>query len=144
MKEKLTRGDRWLLVDRGVEQVRKIEGEELITKFSIFDPKYPDDLREKWGRPAKIVEGNGFWIDLSKRKNKSMGFWHRNLDCDELIFVVRGEAKWHTELGVYTLILLDRLRTLRLRARSYASYVPARTCGSGLWLPRSTPPPILA
>ena len=103
MKEKLTRGDRWLLVDRGVEQVRKIEGEELITKFSIFDPKYPDDLREKWGRPAKIVEGNGFWIDLSKRKNKSMGFWHRNLDCDELIFVVRGEAKWHTELGVYTL-----------------------------------------
>ena len=102
MKEKLTRGDRWLLVDRGVEQVRKIEGEELITKFSIFDPKYPDDLREKWGRPAKIVEGNGFWIDLSKRKNKSMGFWHRNLDYDDLIFIVRGEVKWHTELGMYT------------------------------------------
>jgi len=32
-----------------------------------------------------------------------MGFWHRNIDCNEVIFRVRGALRWETEMGAVIL-----------------------------------------
>jgi len=32
-----------------------------------------------------------------------MTFWHRNMDCDEVIFCYKGAIIWETELGTITL-----------------------------------------
>jgi len=42
-------------------------------------------------------------LDLSKRTKEPMNFWHRNMDCDELIFCYKGAIHWETELGNITL-----------------------------------------
>jgi homogentisate 1,2-dioxygenase len=99
-REKLTKKGKTLWVEREVTATKAVEGEELLEHISIHDPKFPPTLNEIRGGPVTIVEGEGFKIDLSKRR-KPMGFWHRNLDHDELIFIVQGKAKWHTELGTY-------------------------------------------
>ncbi len=102
-REKVTRKGKVLWVERDVKATKKVEGEELVEILSIYDPKFPQNLNEVRGGPVTIVEGDGFKIDLSKREEKPMGFWHRNLDQDELIFVVRGRARWYTELGTFEL-----------------------------------------
>ena len=102
LKELITRGGKKLWVEREVG-VKEVEGEKLVRKMSINDPRYPDNLNEIRGGPATIVKGDGFRMDLSKRESRGMNFWHRNLDEDELILVVKGAAKWHTELGTFQL-----------------------------------------
>jgi mannose-6-phosphate isomerase-like protein (cupin superfamily) len=99
-KEKLTMKDKTLVVEREVTATKLVEGEKLVEHFSIYDPKFPPNLNEIRGGPAPLVEGEGFRLELSKRRGK-MTFWHRNLEQDELIFVVQGKAKWYTELGTY-------------------------------------------
>jgi quercetin dioxygenase-like cupin family protein len=99
-KEKLTRGGRVVWVERDVQSLKVTSGESLIERLSIYDPKFPPDMNEVRGGPTVIVEGEGFTLELTKRR-KGMEFWHRNLDQDELIFIVKGKAIWRTELGTY-------------------------------------------
>jgi len=100
-REKLTIKGKTLVVEREVTATKIVEGEGLVEYFSIHDPKFPPNLNEIRGRPATIVEGEGFRLELSKRRGGKMDFWHRNLEQDELIFIVQGKAKWYTELGTY-------------------------------------------
>lgn len=100
-REKITREGKVLWIEREKPLIVKKEGVEIIEQINIFDPKFPQNLNEIRGSPITIMEGEGIKIDLSKREKESMKFWHRNLDEDEVIFVIKGRAKWHTELGVF-------------------------------------------
>ena len=46
-----------------------------------------------------ILQADGVRVDLSKRTKEPMTFWHRNMECDEVIFCFKGGIHWETELG---------------------------------------------
>lgn len=93
-----------------IESVKLQSGEELkLEKVNIFDPKLvPSNYDKPGGTPMTIYQAdgpNGFElkVDLSKRTKEAMSFWHRSADFDELIFCVKGQIVWETELGMMTL-----------------------------------------
>jgi len=70
----------------------------------LFDPKFrPENYNKADGSPFRMFDADGVKIDLSKRSHEDMGFWHRNVDYNEVKFCVRGALRWETEMGTKTL-----------------------------------------
>lgn len=55
------------------------------------------------GTPLPVFQAPGARVDVSKRYRAPMGFWHRNMEHDELIFCHKGGMVWETELGTVAL-----------------------------------------
>ena len=100
--EKITRNGKDSWVEREITVGNITKGEELVKTFSIYDSKFPPDMSEKVGA-LPVIEGENVRVDLTKKVNKPLPYWHRNLDYDEVIFVVKGKVKWYTEVGTYEL-----------------------------------------
>ena len=75
-----------------------------LEKINVNDPKLrPSNYAKAEGTPMPIFQADGVRVDLSKRTKEPMTFWHRNMECDELIFCYKGGIRWETELGNLTL-----------------------------------------
>ena len=105
--EKFTWGSKELIVKRQTSPVDVISAEsELVKleKINVNDPKLrPSNYDKAEGTPLPILQAEGVRVDLSKRSKEPMNFWHRNMDCDELIFCYKGGINWETELGPMSL-----------------------------------------
>ena len=78
-----------------------LEMAEIFRMFNIFDEKFsPSNIDKADGTPLRLYTSNGCKVDVSKRRKHDMGFWHRNIDANEIIFCVKGALKWETEMGV--------------------------------------------
>ena len=103
--EKLTIGGKTIVFRRPTPpvQVDVVAPEGLaLTKLDITDPALkPSNYERADGSPMPIFEADdgSVRVDLSKRTKQPMSFWHRNADCDELIFCYQGSIIWETELG---------------------------------------------
>jgi hypothetical protein len=79
-------------------------GAELLHLVNILDPKYrPENYNKADGTPLRMFESPSVKIDLSKRSKEDMGFWHRNVDAQEVIICFRGALRWETEMKTVTL-----------------------------------------
>ncbi len=67
-----------------------------------FKDMTPPNMLSSESPPLMLLAGDGTSIELSKRR-EPMPFWHRNMDYDEVIICIKGEAKWSTETGEYNL-----------------------------------------
>lgn len=106
-REKLSIGRREVVLQRlhpPVEAVTVETGIELFKKLSVFDPELrPENYSKADGTPMRLFTGDSLRVDLSKRSVEDMGFWHRNIDFNEIIFCIQGALRWETELGEVTL-----------------------------------------
>ena len=105
--EKFTWGGKELLIRRETSpvQVSSVESSQVkLEKINVNDPNLrPSNYAKAEGTPLPILQAEGVRIDLSKRTKEPMKFWHRNMECDELIFCYKGSIHWETELGNLTL-----------------------------------------
>ena len=101
--EKFTWGGKELILKRQVSPVEGVSAESKnvrLEKIDVNDPKLrPSNYDKAEGTPLPILQAEGVRIDLSKRTKEPMNFWHRNMDCDEVIFCFQGGINWETELG---------------------------------------------
>lgn len=101
--EKFTWGNKELIVKRETSpiQVISVESKQVkLEKINVNDPALrPSNYDKPDGTPLPILQADGLRIDVSKRTKEPMNFWHRNMDCDELIFCHQGGIRWETELG---------------------------------------------
>lgn len=87
-----------------VENLGVLKAEELFHYLSIFDTKYqPSNYNKADGSPLRLFDSPPVKIDVSKRSKEDMGFWHRNVDYNEVIICVRGALRWETEMGAVIL-----------------------------------------
>jgi homogentisate 1,2-dioxygenase len=63
----------------------------------------PSNYDKPDGKVLPLLQADGVRVDLSKRTRAPMNYWHRNMECDELIFCHKGGIRWETELGNITL-----------------------------------------
>jgi hypothetical protein len=90
--------------DNPVENLGVLKSKELLHYLNIFDPKFkPSNYNKADGTPLRLFDSSTLKIDVSKRSKEDMGFWHRNIDCNEVIFCVRGALRWETEMGAVIL-----------------------------------------
>lgn len=90
--------------DNPVENLGVLKSKELLHYLNIFDPKFkPSNYNKTDGTPLRLFDSSTLKIDVSKRSKEDMGFWHRNIDCNEVIFCVRGALRWETEMGAVIL-----------------------------------------
>ena len=105
--EKFTWAGKELNIKRRTSPVEVISAESdqvKLEKININDPNLrPSNYAKAEGTPLPLLQAEGFRLDLSKRTKEPMNFWHRNMDCDELIFCYKGAIHWETELGNITL-----------------------------------------
>ena len=105
--EKFTWAGKDLTLQRDIPpvQVGSVESSKVkIEKININDPNLrPTNYARSEGTPLPILQAEGVRVDLSKRTKEPMRFWHRNMECDELIFCYKGSIHWETELGNVTL-----------------------------------------
>ncbi|MBI2821706.1 MAG: homogentisate 1,2-dioxygenase [Acidobacteria bacterium] len=105
--EKFTWGAKELIIQRQTSpvDVAVAEGTEVkLEKINVNDPSLrPSNYAKAEGTPLPILQAEGVRVDLSKRTKEPMNFWHRNMECDELIFCHKGAIHWETELGSVTL-----------------------------------------
>ena len=105
--EKFTWGNKELIVKRATSPVDivSVESKQVkLEKIDVADPRLrPTNYDKPEGPILPILQAEGVRIDLSKRSKGDMTFWHRNMDCDELIFCYQGGIRWETELGNMTL-----------------------------------------
>ena len=101
--EKFTWGSKELIVKREISPIDVISAESKqvkLEKINVNDPSLrPSNYDQADGTPLPLFQAEGLRIDLSKRTKEPMNFWHRNMDCDELIFCYKGGIRWETELG---------------------------------------------
>lgn len=77
---------------------------DALLQLDVFDPVFrPENYNKADGSPLRLFDAAAVKVDLSKRSQEDMGFWHRNVDYHEIIFCVRGALRWETELGTVTL-----------------------------------------
>ena len=70
------------------------DGAAMLRHLDVLDPRFrPENYNKADGAPLRLFDSDGVKIDLSKRSREDMGFWHRNVDCHEVIFCFRG-ALW--------------------------------------------------
>jgi mannose-6-phosphate isomerase-like protein (cupin superfamily) len=87
-----------------IENLGVTEGGDRFRMIDVFDPRFcPENYNKADGAPLRMFDSDGVKIDLSKRSKEDMGFWHRNVDCHEIIFCVKGALRWETEMGTVTL-----------------------------------------
>lgn len=105
--EKFTWGVKELIVQRQASPVEVVVTggtQAKLEKINVNDPSLrPSNYAKAEGTPLPILQAEGVRVDLSKRTKEPMNFWHRNMDCDELIFCHKGAILWETELGGVTL-----------------------------------------
>ncbi|HKJ96287.1 MAG TPA: cupin domain-containing protein [Thermoplasmataceae archaeon] len=100
VKEKLTSKGVNVLFERAKEpEAFKIDAKSEVIKYGSLNPP---NMEKPDGPPMKLLVGDGVSIELSKRR-AVMPFWHRNMDFDEVIICVKGQATWKTENGEYQL-----------------------------------------
>lgn len=81
-----------------------VEMADIFRLFNIFDDKFtPTNLDKADGMPLRLYTSDRVKIDVSKRRKRDMGFWHRNIDAHEIIFCVKGALWWETEMGTKTM-----------------------------------------
>src|ERR1700737_1151315 len=81
-----------------------LEYSEIFRMFNIFDEKFsPTNIDKADGTPLRLYTSARVKVDVSKRRNHDMGFWHRNIAAHEIIFCVKGALRWETEMGVKTM-----------------------------------------
>ena len=79
-------------------------GGERFKLLNVLDPKFrPENYKKADGAPLRLFDAAGVKVDLSKRSHEDMGFWHRNVDYNEVIFCFRGALRWETEMGTVIL-----------------------------------------
>ena len=112
-REVITIDGKNVVIKRDVSPVLNggvLENAEALRVFNIFDDKLkPDNYGLADGKPMRLYDGKVTKIDLSKRSQEDMGFWHRNIDAHEIIFCVKGALKWETEMGTRVLLPGDML-----------------------------------
>lgn len=87
-----------------VENLGIVDGDQPFRHVNFLDARFrPENYNKADGAPLRMFESAGVKIDLSKRSKEDMGFWHRNVDDNEIIFCFRGALRWETELGTVTL-----------------------------------------
>lgn len=105
--EKFTWAGKELVIQRETSpvQVASVESKQVkLEKINVNDPNLrPTNYAKAEGTPLPILQADGVRVDLSKRTKEPMKFWHRNMECDELIFCYKGSILWETELGNITL-----------------------------------------
>lgn len=107
--EKLTVSGRTIVFRRPTSpvQVEVVDPQGLsLDKIDITDPALrPSNYERADGTPLPVfvADDGSVRVDLSKRTKEAMSFWHRNADCDELIFCFQGSIIWETELGTVEL-----------------------------------------
>lgn len=101
--EKITWSGRSLQVKRGIIPTEVVSTESAnirLEKLDITDPALkPTNQEIPEGTPLRVFTADGVGVDVSKRSRQEMNFWHRNIECDELIICHRGGMIWDTELG---------------------------------------------
>ena len=105
--EKFSWAGKELVVERDKPSVEGVsaDGKQVkLEKVDVNDPSLrPSNYDKADGTILPIFKADGVRIDLSKRTKHPMTFWHRNMECDELIFCYQGGIRWETELGNITL-----------------------------------------
>jgi mannose-6-phosphate isomerase-like protein (cupin superfamily) len=87
-----------------IENLGVVGGQEMFKHVNFLDPKFrPENYNKADGAPLRMFDSDSVKIDLSKRSIEDMGFWHRNVDYNEIIFCFRGALRWETEMGTVTL-----------------------------------------
>jgi homogentisate 1,2-dioxygenase len=101
--EKFTWQGKELIVQRETSPVAVVSAESKqmkLEKINVNDPNLrPSNYDKADGTILPILQADGVRVDLSKRSKAPMSFWHRNMECDELIFCFKGGIRWETELG---------------------------------------------
>ena len=101
--EKFTWQGKELVIQRETSPVAVISAESKqvkLEKINVNDPNLrPSNYDKADGTILPILQADGVRVDLSKRSKAPMSFWHRNMECDELIFCFKGGIRWETELG---------------------------------------------
>lgn len=105
--EKFTWAGKELIIKRETSPVAVISAESAdikLEKININDQALrPSNYARAEGTVLPLFQAEGVRVDLSKRTKEPMSFWHRNMECDELIFCYKGAIHWETELGNITL-----------------------------------------
>jgi len=105
--EKFTWQGKELVIKRSTSpiDVDAVESDTVkLEKINVNDPNLrPSNYEVAEGTILPLLGAEGVRIDLSKRTKAPMTFWHRNMDCDEVIFCHKGAIIWETELGTITL-----------------------------------------
>jgi homogentisate 1,2-dioxygenase len=101
--EKLTWSGKELVLKHEAPPIRRAEAESKsvkLEKINVNDPGLrPTNYDRADGTVLPLLQADGVRVDLSKRTKQPMNFWHRNMECDELIFCYKGGIQWETELG---------------------------------------------
>ena len=106
------------LTSKGIDLIfkRSKENEKAsfasVTQFIDTVKLLPPNMLKDSGPTLKLLTSPDVSIELSKRR-EPMPFWHRNMDYDEVIICIKGEATWTTETGEFnltegTMILIPR------------------------------------
>ncbi len=105
--EKFTWAGKELTIKREKSPVDVLSAESAqikLEKLNVNDPALrPSNYARAEGTVLPLFQAEGVRLDLSKRTKEPMTFWHRNMECDELIFCYKGAIHWETELGNITL-----------------------------------------
>lgn len=92
------------LADSPIKNLGVSTGAEMFKYLSVLDPKFrPENYDKADGAPLRLFDADSVKVDVSKRSKEDMGFWHRNIDYNEIIFCFRGALRWETEMGTVTL-----------------------------------------
>ena len=106
-REVVTIGGRNVVLnhDRNPTKNRSVaENGDMQQVLNIFSEKYqPSNFSKADGSPLRLFTSPGCKVDVSKRSKEDMGFWHRNIDANEIILCIKGALHWETELGETTL-----------------------------------------
>lgn len=86
--------DVWISRPANVDKMNTSSRVELIR----YNDLKPPNMLSQTGETLKLLVGDGLNVELSKRRSP-MTFWHRNMEFDEVIICVKGEARWMTEMG---------------------------------------------
>lgn len=87
-------------IERPKQPTKLVTAEK--TELIPYGGMTPPNMLRPDGATLKLLVGDGVSIEVSKRRSQ-MPFWHRNMDYDEVIICVKGEAKWMTEEGEFRL-----------------------------------------
>jgi len=100
-EEKITSAGVEIWVKRPVKSASKQSSKVVRIDTANLQTSVPN-MDDPWASPLRLIEGDGFVLDISQRR-RSMPFWHRNLDFDELIFCFEGKVTWETDQGSFEL-----------------------------------------
>jgi mannose-6-phosphate isomerase-like protein (cupin superfamily) len=107
-RERLTwEGGKEVYITRPTSPVQVVDvvgSDTALVTLNVHDERLlPSNYADAEGTPLPLLGSDDFRLDLSKRTEVPMGFWHRNIDRDEVIICVKGGMTWDTELGTVTI-----------------------------------------